>query len=123
MTVLVVDDDPAVHDVLSSTLVKEGYRLLHARDGAEALEIMRKTPPDIVTLDVMMPKVDGWSVLGIMKSDPALEHIPVIMLTIVDDRNLGYSLGASEFMTKPIDRERLLTLVRALHRRRSQPSC
>ena len=79
--------------------------MLHARDGAEALDIMRKTPPDIVTLDVMMPKVDGWSVLGTMKSDPALEHIPVIMLTIVDDRNLGYSLGASEFMTKPIDRD------------------
>jgi CheY-like chemotaxis protein len=73
---------------------------------------MRKTPPDIVTLDVMMPKVDGWTVLGTMKADPALEHIPVIMLTIVDDRNLGYSLGASEYMTKPIDRERLLTLVR-----------
>ena len=87
---------------------------MHARDGAEALEIMRKTPPDIVTLDVMMPKVDGWSVLGIMKSDPALEHIPVIMLTIVDDRNLGYSLGASEYMTKPIDRERLIALLRAL---------
>ena len=112
LTVLVVDDDPAVHDLLTATLSKENYRLLHARDGAEALEILRKTPPDIVTLDVMMPKVDGWSVLGMMKSDPALHHIPVIMVTIVDDRNLGYSLGASEFMTKPIDRARLLALVR-----------
>ena len=112
ISVLVVDDDPVVHDVLSSTLSKEGYRLMHARDGHQALEIMRKTPPDIVTLDVMMPKVDGWSVLGIMKSDPALEHIPVIMLTIVDDRNLGFSLGASEFMTKPIDRNKLIGLLR-----------
>jgi signal transduction histidine kinase/DNA-binding response OmpR family regulator len=112
LTVLVVDDDPAVHDLLTAALSKENYRLLHARDGAEALEILRKTPPDIVTLDVMMPKVDGWSVLGAMKSDPALDHIPVIMVTIVDDRNLGYSLGASEFMTKPIDRARLLALVR-----------
>ncbi|MGA7485372.1 MAG: response regulator [Xanthobacteraceae bacterium] len=112
LTVLVVDDDPAVHDLLTAALAKENYRLLHARDGAEALEILRKTPPDIVTLDVMMPKVDGWSVLGVMKSDPALDHIPVIMVTIVDDRNLGYSLGASEFMTKPIDRSRLLSLVR-----------
>jgi signal transduction histidine kinase/CheY-like chemotaxis protein len=112
LTVLVVDDDPAVHDLLTTALSKENYRLLHARDGAEALEILRKTPPDIVTLDVMMPKVDGWSVLGMMKSDPALDHIPVIMVTIVDDRNLGYSLGASEFMTKPIDRARLLSLVR-----------
>ena len=60
----------------------------------------------------MMPKIDGWSVLGIMKSEPALEHIPVIMLTIVDDRNLGFSLGASEFMTKPIDRNKLIGLLR-----------
>jgi CheY-like chemotaxis protein len=114
INVLVVDDDIAVHDVLSTTLGKEGYSLMHARDGAEALAIMRKSPPDIVTLDVMMPGVDGWSVLGIMKSEPELEHIPVIMLTIVDDRNLGFSLGASEFMTKPIDRNKLIALLRKL---------
>jgi CheY-like chemotaxis protein len=112
LTVLVVDDDPTVHEVLSATLAKRGYRVIHARDGAEALDIVRKTPPDIVTLDVMMPKIDGWTVLGRMKSDPTLAHIPVIMLTIVDDRNLGWSLGASEYMTKPIDRERLIALVR-----------
>ena len=122
LTVLVVDDDPTVHDLLSATLGKEGYRLLHARDGAEALEILRKTPPDIVTLDVMMPKVDGWSVLGIMKSDPALDHIPVIMLTIVDDRNLGYTLGASEFMTKPIDRTLIAPGAQVRAVRRRQPS-
>jgi CheY-like chemotaxis protein len=123
LTVLVVDDDPAVHDLLSATLVKEGYRVLHARDGAEALDVLHKTPPpDIVTLDVMMPKIDGWSVLGIMKSDPALDQIPVIMITIVDDRRLGYTLGASEFMTKPIDRARLLTLVRAFTAQKAQPS-
>lgn len=61
ITVLVVDDDPVVHDVLSSTLSKEGYNVHHARDGAEALDMMQQSPPDIVTLDVMMPKVDGWS--------------------------------------------------------------
>jgi signal transduction histidine kinase/DNA-binding response OmpR family regulator len=120
LTVLVVDDDPAVHDLLQSTLGREGYRVTHARDGAEALEMMRKMPPDVVTLDVMMPKVDGWSVLGIMKSDPALDHIPVIMITIVDDRNLGYKLGASEFMTKPIDRARLRALVHAFAGQKAQ---
>jgi CheY-like chemotaxis protein len=114
ISVLVVDDDPVVHDVLATTLGKEGYHVLHAHDGNEALAIMRKTPPDIVTLDVMMPGIDGWSVLGIMKSEPALEHIPVIMLTIVDDRNLGFSLGASEFMTKPVDRNKLIALLRKL---------
>ena len=114
ITVLVVDDDPVTHEVLTSTLGKEGCRLLHARDGAEALDIMRRERPDIVTLDVMMPKVDGWSVLGVMKSDPELAQIPVIMLTIVDDRNLGYSLGASEFMTKPVDRARLISVIQKL---------
>ena len=111
INVLVIDDDPAVHDVLAATLGKEGYQIAHARDGVEALNIMRANPPDIVTLDVMMPKMDGWSLLGVMKSEPLLAPIPVIMLTIVDDRNLGFSLGASEYMTKPIDRNRLLALV------------
>jgi CheY-like chemotaxis protein len=117
--VLVVDDDPTVHDVLSAMLAKEGYDLLHANDGAEALELMRTSSPDLVTLDVMMPKVDGWSVLGKMKSDSALAHIPVIMLTIVDDRNLGYSLGAAEFMTKPVDRTRLVGLIERFARKQN----
>jgi PAS domain S-box-containing protein len=121
LTVLVVDDDPAVQDVLSSILTKEGYDILSANDGVQALEIMRQTPPDIVTLDVMMPEMDGWSLLGIMKSDHALAHIPVIMLTIVDDRNLGYSLGASEFMTKPIDRPRLLALIEQFAKSHGDP--
>lgn len=111
-TVLVVDDDPAVHDVLRLTLAKEGYRLLHAYDGAEALELARDKAPDAITLDVMMPKLDGWTVLGRLKSDPALAHIPVIMLTIVDERTMGYSLGAAEYMTKPVDRARLVELLR-----------
>jgi CheY-like chemotaxis protein len=111
-TVLVVDDDPAVHDVLRLTIAREGYRLLHAYDGAEALEVARREKPDVITLDVMMPKLDGWTVLGKLKSDPALASIPVIMLTIVDERTLGYSLGAAEYMTKPIDRNRLLDLLR-----------
>ena len=111
-TVLIVDDDPTVHDVLRATIAKEGYRLLHAYDGAQALEIARSERPDVITLDVMMPKLDGWSVLGKLKSDPALSAIPVIMLTIVDERTMGYSLGASEYMTKPVDRSRLIELLR-----------
>lgn len=111
-TVLVVDDDPAVHDVLRPTLVKEGYRLLHAYDGLEALKIAKDDPPDVITLDVMMPQLDGWTVLGKLKSDPELAHIPVIMLTIVDERTMGYSLGAAEYMTKPVDRARLIELLR-----------
>ena len=116
ITVLVVDDDPDMHTLLSAILEKEGYNVLFARDGVEALEIMRRTELDVVTLDVMMPKMDGWSLLGIMKSDPLLHALPVIMLTIVDDRSLGYSLGASEFMTKPIDRARLLAVIEKFSR-------
>ena len=111
-TVLIVDDDPAVHDVLRATIAKEGYRLLHAYDGEQALKIAHDERPDVVTLDVMMPKLDGWTVLGRLKSDPALAPIPVIMLTIVDERTTGYSLGAAEYMTKPVDRSRLLELLR-----------
>ena len=108
---LVVDDDASVHDLLAATLEKEGYRLLHAYDGEEAIELARSAAPDVITLDVMMPHVDGWSVLGQLKSEPETARIPVIMLTIVDERTLGYSLGASEFMTKPVDRARLVALV------------
>jgi signal transduction histidine kinase/DNA-binding response OmpR family regulator len=111
-SVLIVDDDPTVHDVLRATIAKEGYRLLHAYDGAQALELARSEKPDVITLDVMMPKLDGWTVLGRLKSDPALAPIPVIMLTIVDERTMGYSLGASEYMTKPVDRNRLIELLR-----------
>jgi signal transduction histidine kinase/CheY-like chemotaxis protein len=110
--ILIVDDDPAVHDVLRVTLAREGYRLLHAYDGTEALDLVREHHPDVITLDVMMPRVDGWSVLSELKSDPDLARIPVIMLTIVDERTMGYSLGASEYMTKPVDRTRLVELVR-----------
>jgi signal transduction histidine kinase/DNA-binding response OmpR family regulator len=111
-SVLIVDDDPTVHDVLRTTLAKEGYRLLHAYDGLQALEIAKNERPDVITLDVMMPKLDGWNVLGKLKSDPALSSIPVIMLTIVDERTMGYSLGAAEYMTKPVDRNRLIELLR-----------
>jgi CheY-like chemotaxis protein len=65
-----------------------------------------------ITLDVMMPSMDGWAVLSALKADPQLCQIPVVMLTIVDDKNLGFALGATDYMTKPIDRDRLLSLVR-----------
>jgi signal transduction histidine kinase/DNA-binding response OmpR family regulator len=109
---LVVDDDESVHHLLSATLEKEGYRLLHAYDGQQAIEIARSAAPDVITLDVMMPRVDGWSVLGQLKSAPETARIPVIMISILDERTLGYSMGASEFMTKPIDRARLVALVK-----------
>ena len=105
--VLVIDDDPTARDLMQRFLAKEGYAAVTAQSGEEGLRLARELKPMAITLDVMMPKMDGWAVLSSLKADSELAPIPVIMLTIVDDRNLGYTLGASDYMTKPIDRERL----------------
>jgi signal transduction histidine kinase/CheY-like chemotaxis protein/HAMP domain-containing protein len=114
VTVLVVDDDPASRDLLTTSLRREGYRTVQARGGDEALELARKLRPDAITLDVLMPKTDGWSVLGALKANPELCDIPVIMVTVAPDRSIGLSLGAAEVMTKPVDRAELTSLLRQL---------
>jgi CheY-like chemotaxis protein/nitrogen-specific signal transduction histidine kinase len=116
-TILVVDDDAAAHDLLANHLVREGYRVLHARGGEEAIAMAREARPDAITLDVMMPKIDGWSVLAKLKDDPELADIPVVVVTILADRAVGLSLGAAEFLTKPVDRARLSSVMRGLLRR------
>lgn len=110
--VLVIDDDPTVRDLLSRHLDKEGFAVQTAVDGATGLRLARQLHPAVITLDVMMPGLDGWAVLTKLKADPDLADIPVIMLTIVSDKNMGYALGASEYLTKPIDRTRLVKLLR-----------
>ncbi len=115
-TVLVIDDEPAVRDLMQRFLTKEGFRVVTAAGGEEGLRRARELRPDAITLDVMMPGLDGWAVLSALKADPAVADVPVIMLTIVDDRNLGYALGAADYLTKPIDRERLVTVLNE-HRR------
>lgn len=110
--VLVIDDDPAVRDILTRVLISEGIRPLTASDGAEGLQRAREHNPDLIILDVMMPKVDGWSVLSALKSDPQLADIPVIMQSVRDDRDLGFMLGASEYLVKPVDRSKLVALLR-----------
>jgi CheY-like chemotaxis protein len=97
-------------------LIKEGFRVATAASGEEGLRRARELRPDAITLDVMMPGMDGWAVLSALKADAGVADIPVVMLTIVDDKNLGYALGAAEYLTKPIDRERLLAVL-AQHRR------
>ncbi|MSV30558.1 MAG: response regulator, partial [Bryobacterales bacterium] len=109
--VLVIDDDPAVHDLMRRSLARDGFRVLCARNGEEGLAMAREMKPDAITLDVMMPGLDGWSVLSTLKSDPAVADIPVVMVTIVDDKNLGYALGASDYLTKPLDRSRLKSVI------------
>jgi hypothetical protein len=110
-TVLVIDDDPAARELLERFLSKEGLHVLTAAQGEEGLRLARETPIDVITLDVMMPDMDGWAVLAELKADPKLASIPVIMLTIVDQKNLGFALGASEYLSKPIDRDRLLHVI------------
>ncbi|MHC4448010.1 MAG: ATP-binding protein, partial [Planctomycetota bacterium] len=105
--VLVIDDDPNVQDLMSRTLAKEGFRVELASDGAEGLEAARRLQPDLITLDVMMSGLDGWAVLKELKDDSKTQDIPVIMLTMIDEKNLGYALGAAEYLTKPVDRQRL----------------
>jgi len=114
--VLVIDDDPTVRELMSRTLEKEGFRVLRAGGGEEGLRLARLFRPAAITLDVMMPGMDGWAVLSALKSDPALADVPVIMVTIVDDKNLGYSLGASEYLTKPVDRKRLAAVLAKFRR-------
>jgi PAS domain S-box-containing protein len=110
-TVLVIDDDASVRDLIVRQLGKEGFRVETAANGQEGLHLARKLHPLVITLDVMMPKMDGWSVLAALKADPDLVDIPVIMLSIVDDKNLGFALGASDYLTKPIDYKRLTTVL------------
>ena len=114
ITVLVVDDDAASRDLLTTNLRREGYRTVQARGGDEALELALKLRPDAITLDVLMPKTDGWAVLGALKANPELCDIPVIMVTVAPDRGIGLSLGAAEVMTKPVDRAELTSLLRHL---------
>jgi len=109
--VLVIDDDSTVCDLIRRTLEKDGYRVAWANSGQEGLEMARRLRPSAITLDVMMPVMDGWAVLAALKSDPELATIPVIMVTMIDEKRFGYSLGASDYLTKPIDRSRLATII------------
>jgi CheY-like chemotaxis protein/anti-sigma regulatory factor (Ser/Thr protein kinase) len=110
--ILVIDDDPNSRELLLRTLELDGHLVVTAASGEEGLELARLLKPSLITLDIMMPGMDGWTVLRTLKADPELEHIPVIMASIVADKDMGYTLGAVESLTKPIDRKLLLQTVR-----------
>ena len=105
--VLVIDDDSASRDLVTRCLIHEGFEVQPCASGAEALKLAETRRPDLITLDVVMPGMDGWAVLKSLKDDPRFRDIPVIMVTIVDEGNIGYALGASDYITKPLDREQL----------------
>jgi PAS domain S-box-containing protein len=108
--ILVVDDDPNSRELLQRTLESEGFTVVTAETGEEGLELARELRPSLMTLDVLMPSMDGWSVLQEVKADPELENIPVMMISIAGDKDLGYTLGAVECLTKPVDRDKLRQL-------------
>ena len=115
-TVLIIDDEKGAHDLLARELSNEGYELLHAMGGREGLKVAKEARPDLITLDIIMPDLDGWSVLKALKDDPDLRETPVVLVTIMGDRDLGFALGAADFITKPFEREILLHAVNR-HRR------
>ncbi len=120
-TVLTIDDDPAVLELLERSLTREGYRVVAARSGAEGLRLAAEIRPSAITLDVVMPEMDGWQVLRSLKTDPELSATPVVIVTITDDMARGFALGAADFLVKPIDRARLLGVVERI-KPRAEPA-
>jgi signal transduction histidine kinase/DNA-binding response OmpR family regulator len=112
--ILVIDDDTTVREVVGRFLEREGFSVVEADGGKEGLRMARELHPAAVTLDIMMPDLDGWTVLAAIKGDPDLVDLPVILMTIVDEKNRGYALGATEYLVKPIDRTKLVDVLRAL---------
>ena len=110
--VLVIDDDPTQRDLIQRFLSKEGFCVRTAAGGEAGLRLARQLRPVAITLDVMMPDMDGWSVLSALKADADLRDIPVIMLTMVDDPERGFTLGAADYATKPVDRARLSQILK-----------
>ena len=110
-TVLVIDDDPSVRKVMVNFLSQKGFAVQVATNGSTGLEMAKKIKPDVITLDVMLPDQDGWAVLKTLKQDAELCDIPVILATMVENRGLGYSLGAVEYLSKPVNKDRLINVV------------
>ena len=109
--VLVIDDDETVHDMLFRLLSKEGFLVEIADNGESGMDKALELKPDVIVLDVLMPGMDGWDVLTRLKNNPETASIPVVMLTMVDDRSKGYTLGVTDYIYKPVDREKLVTAI------------
>jgi len=110
--VLVVEDDVTSAALLKECFTVAGYRVIHAADGATALALARDKRPAAITLDIMLPGMDGWTVLKALKSAPETESIPVIIVSSTEDRQLGFTLGATDFLVKPTDHRRIIDTVR-----------
>lgn len=107
-TVLIVDDDPKIHAIMQQSLEQAGIQVLHAFHGEECLDLAKKYQPDLITLDVIMPMMDGWSTLSALKSDAKLLNIPVILVSMLLEKDLGFALGAVDYVNKPIEPKLLM---------------
>jgi signal transduction histidine kinase/DNA-binding response OmpR family regulator len=110
-TVLVIDDERTSRETIGSALAEAGYAVIAAAGGRDGLRLVRERRPDAVILDVIMPDVDGWAVLRALKADPELAEIPVILVTVLGDRDMGLALGAAEHLTKPIAPQDLIRVL------------
>lgn len=110
-TILVIDDDPTMRDLLRRILEREGFSVAAAANGSEGLLLAEQLRPDIITLDVMMPSMDGWTLLSLIKQNPALQDTPVLMITMVAESARGFALGADHYLIKPIDRRKLIGIL------------
>ncbi|MBS4097710.1 MAG: response regulator [Sulfuricella sp.] len=107
-TILVVEDNPQAAKLLSLYLVQAGYQVLVAQNGCEALELAARCHPMAITLDLLLPDRDGWQVLAELKASPVTRDIPVMIVSVLDRQMLGFRLGASEYLVKPVERDKLL---------------
>ena len=115
--VLVIDDDPGARQLLRRHLEKEQYDVIEAESAKTGIESARTKQPDLILLDLMMPDIDGWTALSVLKESATTRHIPVILQSMLDEKNLGLDLGAAEFLSKPVDRQRMATVLRQLNPR------
>jgi CheY-like chemotaxis protein len=119
-TVLVIDDDPEACEIIVRHLTRSGFEAVIAHSGEEGLRLAADIQPCAITLDIMMPEMDGWTVLNALKADAALKDIPVVMVSMLDDKSAGYTLGATCYLTKPVDRDALLD---AINKHRTSSNC
>ncbi|MDY6959271.1 MAG: response regulator, partial [Halobacteriota archaeon] len=115
LTILCIDDEKDVSELMSQYLSDEGYGVICANNGTEGVEKAKELHPDVITLDIMMPNVNGWEVISKLKQDPETADIPVIVISIFDDKNRAYRLGAKDYLLKPIEQDALINSIKKLY--------
>ena len=110
-TLLVIDDDPVMCDLVTRIMGKQGFRVVSASNGEDGLRLANELRPDAIVLDLVMPGLDGWAVLARLKADPALAEIPVSIISVAEERNKAFAVGAADYLTKPVDRARLVSVL------------